>query len=115
MQYWVRGDQPYRFVTANEFAEAYQSFHVGMKLGDELGTPFEKTKSHPTALTTRKYGVGKRELLKACISKEYLLMKRNSFVYIFKFMQVRTNVKSCTTIIMVYMTNFFFLSATSSQ
>ncbi|XWS19045.1 hypothetical protein CRYUN_Cryun32bG0097300 [Craigia yunnanensis] len=88
MPYWIRRDQPYRFVAANEFAEAYQSFHVGMKLGDELGTPFEKTKSHPAALTTRKYGVGKRKLLKACISREYLLMKRNSFVYIFKCMQL---------------------------
>ncbi|XP_022728526.1 pleiotropic drug resistance protein 1-like isoform X2 [Durio zibethinus] len=88
MQYWVRRDQPYRFITANEFAEAYQSSHVGMKLGNELRTPFEKTKSHPAALTTRKYGVGKRELLEACISREYLLMKRNSFVYIFKFTQL---------------------------
>ncbi|WRX26795.1 ABC transporter-like [Theobroma cacao] len=88
MQYWIRRDQPYRFVTANEFAEAFQSFHVGMKLGDELGTPFEKTKSHPAALTTKKYGVGLKELSKACISREYLLMKRNSFVYIFKFMQI---------------------------
>ncbi|XVE88987.1 hypothetical protein DITRI_Ditri19aG0113900 [Diplodiscus trichospermus] len=88
MQYWVRKDQPYRFVTADEFAEAFQSFHVGMKLGDELGTPFEKRKSHPAALTTQTYGVGKRELLEACISREFLLMKRNSFVYIFKFMQL---------------------------
>ncbi|XWS20361.1 hypothetical protein CRYUN_Cryun31cG0094900 [Craigia yunnanensis] len=88
MQYWIRRDQPYRFVTTNEFAEAFQSFHVGMKLGDELGTQFEKTKSHPAALTTKKYGIGKRELLKACISREYLLMKRNSFVYIFKCMQI---------------------------
>ncbi|XVF26672.1 hypothetical protein REPUB_Repub14bG0037900 [Reevesia pubescens] len=88
MQYWIRRDQPYRFVTADEFAEAFQSFHVGMTLGDELGTPFEKTKSHPAALTTRKFGVGKRELLKASISREFLLMKRNSFVYIFKFIQL---------------------------
>ncbi|KAK8989859.1 hypothetical protein V6N11_064273 [Hibiscus sabdariffa] len=36
----------------------------------------------------RKYGVGKKELLKACISREYLLMKRNSFVYIFKLIQL---------------------------
>ncbi|KAK8525005.1 hypothetical protein V6N12_029855 [Hibiscus sabdariffa] len=87
-QYWVHKDQPYRFVTANEFSEAFQSFHVGKKLGDELGVPYEKTKSHPAALTTRKYGVGKKELLKACTSREYLLMKRNSFVYIFKFIQL---------------------------
>ncbi|XVE88989.1 hypothetical protein DITRI_Ditri19aG0114000 [Diplodiscus trichospermus] len=88
MQYWIRRDQPYRFITANELAEAFQSFHVGMKLGNELGTPFPKTKSHPAALTTTKYGVGMWELLKACISREYLLMKRNSFVYIFKCMQL---------------------------
>ncbi|KAE8728222.1 Pleiotropic drug resistance protein 3 [Hibiscus syriacus] len=83
-QYWVRKDQPYRFVTANEFSEAFQSFHVGKKLRDELDVPLDKTKSHPAALTTTKYGIGKKELLKACISREYLLMKRNSFVYLFK-------------------------------
>ncbi|KAE8680794.1 Pleiotropic drug resistance protein 3 [Hibiscus syriacus] len=87
-QYWVRKDQPYRFVTADEFSKAFQSFHLGKKLRDELGVPYEKTKSHPAALTTKMYGVGKKELLKACISREYLLMKRNSFVYIFKFIEL---------------------------
>ncbi|MBA0638467.1 hypothetical protein Godav_029406, partial [Gossypium davidsonii] len=95
MQYWARKDQPYRFITANEFAEAFQSFHVGMKLGEELGTPFDKKKSHPAALTTKKYGVGKWELLKACIAREFLLMRRNSFVYIFKCIQL--TIVSCIT------------------
>ena len=88
-QYWAQKDKPYNFVTVKEFAEAFQSFHVGRKLGDELATQFDKAKSHPAALTTRKYGVKKAELLKACLSREFLLMKRNSFVYIFKFIQVR--------------------------
>lgn len=88
-QYWARkNDQLYRFVTVKEFSEAYQSFHVGRKVVDELATPFNKAKSHPAALTTRKYGVRKEELLKACLSREFLLMKRNSFVYIFKLTQV---------------------------
>ncbi|XP_028795052.1 pleiotropic drug resistance protein 1 [Neltuma alba] len=87
-QYWADKDQPYRFVTATEFAEAFQSFHVGRRFGDELATPFDKSKSHTAALTTKKYGVGKRELLKACLSREYLLMKRNSFVYVFKAFQL---------------------------
>ncbi|MBA0745368.1 hypothetical protein Gogos_007946 [Gossypium gossypioides] len=95
MQYWARKDQPYRFITANEFAEEFQSFHVGMKLGEELGTPFDKTKSHPAALTTKKYGLGKWELLKACFARELLLMKRNSFVYIFKIIQL--TIVSCIT------------------
>ncbi|KAK9281885.1 hypothetical protein L1049_004792 [Liquidambar formosana] len=87
-QYWVRKDEPYRFVTVKEFAEAFQSFPVGRKLGDELAIPFDKTKSHPAALTTNRYGVQKQELLKACTAREVLLMKRNSFVYIFKLVQL---------------------------
>jgi len=87
-QYWVRHDEPYRFVTSKEFAEAFQSFHVGRKLASELATPFDRSQNHPAALTTEKYGVGPKEFLKACFSREYLLMKRNSFVYIFKLFQV---------------------------
>ncbi|KAH7845281.1 hypothetical protein Vadar_000300 [Vaccinium darrowii] len=87
-QYWARRFKPYSFVTAREFAEAFASFHVGRKLRDELAIPFDKAKSHPEALTTKKYGVGKKELLKALMSREYLLMKRNSFVYIFKMFRL---------------------------
>ncbi|KAJ7951847.1 Pleiotropic drug resistance ABC transporter [Quillaja saponaria] len=87
-QYWARKDEPYSFVTVNEFAEAFQSFRVGRRIGDELATPFDKTKNHPAALTTKTYGVNKEELLKACVSREYLLMKRNSFVYVFKLTQL---------------------------
>ncbi|KAL6334259.1 hypothetical protein AAG906_014657 [Vitis piasezkii] len=87
-QYWICKDEPYSFVTVKEFAEAFQSFHIGRKLGDELATPFDKTKSHPAAMKTEKYGVRKKELLDACIAREYLLMKRNSFVYIFKLTQL---------------------------
>ncbi|CAE5957576.1 unnamed protein product [Arabidopsis arenosa] len=88
MQYWARRDEPYRFIRVREFAEAFQSFHVGRRIGDELALPFDKTKSHPAALTTKKYGVGIKELVKTSFSREYLLMKRNSFVYYFKFGQL---------------------------
>ncbi|XP_058002043.1 pleiotropic drug resistance protein 1 [Hevea brasiliensis] len=87
-QYWAHKDLPYSYVSVKEFAEAFQSFHVGRKLGDELATPFDKSKCHRAALTTKKYGINKKELLKACFSRELLLMKRNSFVYIFKITQL---------------------------
>ncbi|XP_024964759.1 pleiotropic drug resistance protein 1-like isoform X3 [Cynara cardunculus var. scolymus] len=87
-QYWARISEPYSFVTVQEFTEAFQLFHVGRRLGDDLAAPFDRTKSHPAALTTKKYGVTRKELLKACVSREYLLMKRNSFVYIFKMIQL---------------------------
>jgi hypothetical protein len=87
-QYWLHREKPYRFVTVTQFSEAFQSYHVGRKIGDELAIPFDKSKNHPAALTTKKYGVNKKELLKANFSREYLLMKRNSFVYIFKICQL---------------------------
>ncbi|KAL5729458.1 transcription factor [Ranunculus cassubicifolius] len=87
-QYWSRRNEPYSFIPTKVFAEAFLSFHVGRKIGDELSTPYDKSKSHPAALTTTKYGLSKMELLKACASREYLLMKRNSFVYIFKMSQL---------------------------
>ncbi|XP_012076642.1 pleiotropic drug resistance protein 1 [Jatropha curcas] len=87
-QYWALRDKSYSYVSVKEFSEAFQSFHIGRKLGDELAIPFDKSKEHPAALTNEKYGISKKELLKACISRELLLMKRNSFVYIFKMIQL---------------------------
>ncbi|KAH6792293.1 pleiotropic drug resistance 12 [Perilla frutescens var. hirtella] len=86
-QYWENKNEPYQYISVSEFAEAFQSYVVGRRVGDELAVPFDKTKSHPAALTTQKYGIGKKELLKACADREYLLMKRNSFVFFFKIFQ----------------------------
>ncbi|CAN4097540.1 unnamed protein product [Withania somnifera] len=99
-QYWANREGPYKFVTVREFSEKFQSFHIGQKLGDALGVPFDKSKSHPSALTIQNYGVSKKELLKACSAREFLLIKRNSFIYIFKIIQL---------IIMAFMTMTLFL------
>ncbi|XP_078438732.1 pleiotropic drug resistance protein TUR2-like [Wolffia australiana] len=87
-QYWARKDQSYRFIPVKEFAEAFKSFHVGRKIEEELSTPFDRCRNHPAALTKSKFGVSKMELLRACFDREWLLMKRNSFVYIFKVVQL---------------------------
>ena len=70
-------------MSVKEFVTAFKSSHVGRAIANELAVPFDKSKSHPAALTTMRYGVGGKELLKANIDREILLMKRNSFVYIF--------------------------------
>ncbi|XP_078168191.1 ABC transporter G family member 36-like isoform X7 [Carex rostrata] len=82
-QYWTRSDESYRYVPVKKFAEAFKSFHIGRAMVDELAVPFDKSKSHPAALTTSKYGVSTKELLKAQIDREILLIKRNSFLYIY--------------------------------
>ncbi|VAH61619.1 unnamed protein product [Triticum turgidum subsp. durum] len=87
-QYWAQGDEPYRFVPVKDFVRAFQSFHTGRAIRKELAVPFDKSKSHPAALTTTRYGVSGTELLKANIDREILLMKRNSFVYMFRTFQL---------------------------
>ncbi|PKA53837.1 Putative pleiotropic drug resistance protein 7 [Apostasia shenzhenica] len=85
-QYWVGGDESYRFVTVSEFSNAFLSFCVGYELQQKLCTPFDKSKNHPATLTTRRFGISNMELIKACFSREFLLMKRNSIIYIFKLL-----------------------------
>ncbi|TKY58468.1 Pleiotropic drug resistance protein 1 [Spatholobus suberectus] len=75
------------FITPKEFAEAFQSSDVGRILGSQLATQFGKSKSHPGALATNVYGMGKWELFKTCASSEYLLKRRHSFYYIFRLCQ----------------------------
>lgn len=87
-QYWRRHDESYKFVPSKDFAVAFHSFHVGQKLREELSIPFDKSKSHPAALTKTKYGASKMDMFKACAAREFLLMKRNSFVYVFRALQV---------------------------
>lgn len=61
---------------------------MGLRLENELSVPYDKARSHKAALVFKKYLVPKRELLKASFDKEWLLIKRNSFVYVFKTVQI---------------------------
>ncbi|OWM79110.1 hypothetical protein CDL15_Pgr003281 [Punica granatum] len=87
-QYWYRKDQPYQFVSVPDFVEAFKSFRIGDQLINELQEPYDKSRTHPAALVTEKYGIPNWELFKACFAREWLMMKRNSFVYVFKTMQI---------------------------
>ncbi|CAH9108624.1 unnamed protein product [Cuscuta epithymum] len=87
-QYWYRKSEPYHYVSVAEFANRFSNFHAGHKLYDELSVPYERSKTHPAALETKKYGISNMELFKACLSREWLLMRRNSFLYIFKTFQI---------------------------
>ncbi|XP_068652846.1 ABC transporter G family member 39-like [Aristolochia californica] len=87
-QYWFDKIKPYRYITVGEFVKAFQQFHVGMDIFSELAVPYERSKGHPAALVRKKYGLPKKELFKACFDREMLLMKRSSFIYIFKAIQI---------------------------
>ncbi|XVF24908.1 hypothetical protein REPUB_Repub13aG0168300 [Reevesia pubescens] len=87
-QYWADRSKPYRYVSVNEFANRFKQFHVGMRLENELSVAFEKSRGHIAALAFQKYSVSKMELFKACWDKEWLLIRRNSFIYVFKTVQI---------------------------
>lgn len=109
-QYWMNKEEPYGYITVKEFADAFQSFHVGRKLGEELSTPFDKSKSHPAALTSSKYGIDNKELLRACADREFLLMKRNSFANIFRMIQVGSRLYTTVVIKRSRASKYFFLN-----
>ncbi|XP_076910333.1 ABC transporter G family member 35-like isoform X1 [Bidens hawaiensis] len=86
-QYWAERSKSYKYIPVSEFVQRFRNFHVGETLKSELATPYDKNQSHKEALVFKKYLVPKRELFKASWDKEWLLLKRNAFAYIFKSVQ----------------------------
>ncbi|KAJ7568416.1 hypothetical protein O6H91_01G032000 [Diphasiastrum complanatum] len=87
-QYWADKSQPYTFVPVRKFVEGFAKFHVGQRIAQELATPFDRSTNHPAALVRQKFAISNWELLRACFAREWLLMKRNSFIFVFKTIQV---------------------------
>ncbi|KAM0869668.1 hypothetical protein ACQ4PT_040497 [Festuca glaucescens] len=86
-QYWIRDEKPYRYVSVPEFVAKFKKFHMGKSLKKQLSVPFNKRKIHKSALAFSQQSVPALELLKTSFAKEWLLMKRNSFIYVFKIVQ----------------------------
>ncbi|GJN32502.1 hypothetical protein PR202_gb21016 [Eleusine coracana subsp. coracana] len=54
-QYWFHNQEHYRYVSVPEFVQHFKTFHAGQKLQKELQVPYDKYKTHPAALTTKKF------------------------------------------------------------
>ncbi|XVF66041.1 hypothetical protein PTKIN_Ptkin10aG0002200 [Pterospermum kingtungense] len=87
-QYWFRKEQPYSYVSVDQFIKRFKECNIGQKLDEKLSKPFHKSESHKKALSFKTYSLSKWELFKACSMRELLLMKRNSFTYVFKSVQL---------------------------
>ncbi|XP_031265611.1 ABC transporter G family member 33-like [Pistacia vera] len=83
-QYWCHKHVPHSYVSLEKFKNIFNEFHVGQKLNDELSRPLDKHKCYKNILSLNNYWLRKWELFKACLAREWLLMKRNSFIYLFK-------------------------------
>ncbi|KAJ4849436.1 hypothetical protein Tsubulata_041601 [Turnera subulata] len=86
-QYWQQQGVPYTFVSVDKFVNLFHKFHVGQKLTEELSIPSTKVETDKNALSFDVYP-SRWELFKACMDREWLLMKRNSFVHVSKSSQV---------------------------
>ncbi|KAL7114121.1 hypothetical protein ACP275_04G100100 [Erythranthe tilingii] len=87
-QYWSDRSNRYRHISVAEFAAKFKRFHAGLRLENELSVPYPKPRSHKAALVYKTNAVPNTELLRANFAKEWLLIKRNSFVYVFKTVQI---------------------------
>ncbi|GLT73870.1 hypothetical protein SLA2020_457000 [Shorea laevis] len=87
-QYWCHTDTPYSYVSVDQFSEMFKASYLGGKLKDELSQEYDRSKCHRYALSFTTYSLNKWELFRACMARELLLMKRNSFVYVFKTAQL---------------------------
>ncbi|KAK1629536.1 hypothetical protein QYE76_003851 [Lolium multiflorum] len=86
-QYWS-SEEKYKFFTVEQFCEKFKASQSGQNLAEELSMPCDESKGHKNALSFSIYSLSKWDLLKACFARELLLMKRNSFLYISKTIQL---------------------------
>ncbi|XVE79409.1 hypothetical protein DITRI_Ditri14bG0056300 [Diplodiscus trichospermus] len=87
-QYWADPSKPYVFVPVSEMANAFKNSRFGRSLESTLSVPYDKSHSHPLALSKTRFAASKWELLRTCFTREKLLISRHSFLYIFRTCQV---------------------------
>ncbi|KAF5782016.1 putative AAA+ ATPase domain, pigment precursor permease/Protein ATP-binding cassette sub-family G [Helianthus annuus] len=87
-KYWCRTDQAYNYVSVHTLNIIFKESYLGKEVNEDISTPLTRLQSHEGAMSFNKYSLSKWDLFRVCMSREILLMKRNSFAYIFKFVQV---------------------------
>ncbi|XP_058179423.1 pleiotropic drug resistance protein 3-like [Rhododendron vialii] len=87
-QYWYHTNQAYNYISVKDFRNEFKKFHVGRKLDKELSQDFIRSDFYKNALSFNVYSLRKWELFKACMAREWLLMRRNSFVHVVKSAQL---------------------------
>ncbi|XP_072976814.1 pleiotropic drug resistance protein 3-like isoform X2 [Typha angustifolia] len=87
-QYLIHPHEGYTYISVDQFSDKFKSYHIGQSLAKEISKSYDKSQCHKNALSFSIYSLPKWELFKACVARELLLIKRNSFVYIFKATQL---------------------------
>ncbi|MFS7986606.1 putative ABC-type sulfate transporter [Helianthus anomalus] len=86
--YWCRTEEAYDYVSVDTLSMKFKESYLGKEINDDISKPFTRLQNHEDAISFHVYSLSKWDLFKACMSREILLMKRNSFLYIFKTVQL---------------------------
>ncbi|KFK36615.1 hypothetical protein AALP_AA4G146800 [Arabis alpina] len=87
-QYWLHQDIPHNYVSVEMLSKRFKDLEIGRKIEETLSKSYDRSKSNTDALSFNVYSLPKWELFRACISREFLLMERNYFIYLFKTFQL---------------------------
>ncbi|KAL0927349.1 hypothetical protein M5K25_001513 [Dendrobium thyrsiflorum] len=87
-QYWSNTSIPYRYVTTDQFLEKFKFSRTGEKLEEELLELSTKSQDTEIDIAFAAIYLKRWELFKTCMAREFLLMKRDKFVYIAKIVQI---------------------------
>ena len=87
-QYWIHTEKPWSYIPVDYFSKKFKSHEIGKGQQEMVSETYKNSERDKNALSFSAYSLTQWDLFKACVSREYLLMRRNSFVYIFKTTQV---------------------------
>ncbi|KAM0064290.1 putative ABC transporter, AAA+ ATPase domain, ABC-2 type transporter [Helianthus debilis subsp. tardiflorus] len=86
--YWCRTAEAYNYVSVHTLSMRFKESYLGREIDDDISKPFTRLQNHENAISFHVYSLSKWALFKACMSREIVLMKRSSFLYIFKTVQL---------------------------
>ncbi|KAL3538336.1 hypothetical protein ACH5RR_001702 [Cinchona calisaya] len=87
-QYWIASKETYSYKSVDTLSTAFKESDCGRALTAKLSVPFENSKNSKDVIDISAYSLPKWTLFRACISREFLLMKRNSGIYLHKSFQL---------------------------
>ncbi|KAH7832973.1 hypothetical protein Vadar_001925 [Vaccinium darrowii] len=87
-QYWHQEEESWSYISVDSFCKKFKDSTFGKMVDDELSDAYTESQSYKNGISFSKYALSKWALFRACMSREYLLMRRNSFIYVFKSVQL---------------------------
>ncbi|KAI3676032.1 hypothetical protein L1987_85628 [Smallanthus sonchifolius] len=86
--YWCRTEEAYNYVSVHTLSQKFKESYLGKEINDDISKPFMRLQNHENAICFHMYSLSNWALFRTCMSREILLMKRNSFLYIYKTVQL---------------------------